>query len=162
MCRITQAEFEADSSAPSAARLWVSCLLDRWDLSALSDKATLLTSELATNAVRHTHSAPTVTAAVADGALEIAVADGDPHHLPGMSNAQQPTAPGGRGLAIVEALSEQWGTRVLPQGKQVWFRLETGDWTFRSGCRCPGEDPDVTVLASGSQALANAGPWDDT
>jgi anti-sigma regulatory factor (Ser/Thr protein kinase) len=161
MCRIAQAEFAADSSAPSAARHWVSGLLDRWELSSLSDMATLLTSELATNAVRHTRSAPTVTAAAADGVLEIAVADRDPNHLPGISHAQQTTQPGGRGLAIVETLAQQWGTKVLPQGKQVWFHLGIRDWSYRSACRCPSDDPDMTVLASGTQVLANAGPWDD-
>ena len=81
MCRLTSAAFVADGSAPSAAREWVGAVLEHWELAALLDTATLLTSEVVTNAIRHARSGPTVTASVADGCLEIGVSDGDAQHL---------------------------------------------------------------------------------
>jgi hypothetical protein len=63
-------------------------------------------------------------------------------------------AAGGRGLAIVMGFSDEWGTAVLSEGKQVWFRLSTADWSYGPACRCLGEDP-------GKPVLAISGPWDD-
>jgi anti-sigma regulatory factor (Ser/Thr protein kinase) len=42
----------------------------------------------------------------------------------------QPTLPGpadesGRGLTLVEALADTWGTRPTSTGKTVWFTLAT-------------------------------------
>jgi hypothetical protein len=39
----------------------------------------------------------------------------------------EPTAPSGRGLALVEALSSAWGTQVHPDGKTVWFEGRTDE-----------------------------------
>jgi hypothetical protein len=39
----------------------------------------------------------------------------------------EPTAPSGRGLALVEALSTDWGTDSRPDGKTVWFEVHAED-----------------------------------
>ena len=39
----------------------------------------------------------------------------------------EPTAPSGRGLALVEALSSDWGTQNRPGGKTVWFEVRTDE-----------------------------------
>jgi hypothetical protein len=36
-----------------------------------------------------------------------------------------PLRPGGRGLLLVAALAETWGSRPTPTGKLVWARLES-------------------------------------
>jgi hypothetical protein len=64
-------------------------------------------------------------------------------------------------MAIVDAFAVEWGVSLLPKGKQVWFRLENADWTFRTACRCHGDQLDMMVLDSGRKLLANSGPWDD-
>lgn len=94
--------------------------------------ATLLTSELATNAITHSASGH------ATGKFEVCV-----QHAPGwarvevrdlgnMTEAPHPqhrdpydTAEHGRGLDLVEALSSKWGTepRRDGRGRQVWFEL---------------------------------------
>lgn len=94
--------------------------------------ATLLTSELATNAITHSASGR------ATGKFEVCV-----HHAPGWARvevrdlgstteAPQPqhrdpydTAENGRGLDLVEALAGKWGTepRRDGRGRQVWFEL---------------------------------------
>jgi hypothetical protein len=44
------------------------------------------------------------------------------HDLPAVRTACA-DATGGRGLALVEALSDSWGTDVQAGGKTVWFEL---------------------------------------
>jgi anti-sigma regulatory factor (Ser/Thr protein kinase) len=161
MCRFATAQFEAGNSAPSAARHWVNGLLDHWELTALSDNAALITSEVVTNAVRHASSAPTLTAAVVGGFLEVGVTDSESQHLPERDLNVDSGAENGRGLNIVQALADDWGTSLLPHGKQVWFRMDVHDWPYLPACRCPEDhDPDVVELASGRLVLPNPGPWD--
>jgi anti-sigma regulatory factor (Ser/Thr protein kinase) len=94
-----------------------------------SDAATLLTSELVTNAIQHTDSgAPggTVTVVaieVADGVLVEVVDDG---------SAGTPVVKGswcaaeGQGLFLVQHLAARWGFLRDPAGTTVWFHLQAG------------------------------------
>ena len=102
------------------------------------------------------------TVPVADGALEIGVTDFDPESLPLVRPQEDEIlSEGRRGLFLVEQLSEEWGVVGLKEGKQVWFRLSTNDWSFNSTCPCHGDDLDRVRLESGRYAVAVAGAWDD-
>ena len=91
-----------------------------------SDAATLLTSELVTNAIQHTESGAdggTVTIVVvdvADGVLVEVIDDG---------SADMPVvkrdllATDGHGLYLVQQLTAQWGYLREPAGTTVWFHL---------------------------------------
>lgn len=91
-----------------------------------SDAATLLTSELVTNAIQHTDSgAPggTVTVVVIgvpDGVLVEVVDDGSPGTpvVKGDLYAAE-----GHGLFLVQQLAAQWGYLRDPVGTTVWFHL---------------------------------------
>ena len=91
-----------------------------------SDAATLLTSELVTNAIRHTDSgAPggTVTVViigVPGGVLVEVVDDGSPG-TPIVKD--ELFAAEGHGLFLVQALAAQWGYLRDPAGTTVWFHL---------------------------------------
>jgi anti-sigma regulatory factor (Ser/Thr protein kinase) len=88
----------------------------------LLDDIAVITSELATNAVYHAGSLFDVLASVgADGTARIAVSDTE-RDRPRVRTAQT-TAPDGRGLAIVAALSDRWGVEPLGSGKTVWAEL---------------------------------------
>ncbi len=126
-----------------------------WDLPDVVETAALLASETVTNAVRHAGSAPTVTIAVSDGVVEVGVTDRDGARSPHLSWAEDPMATSGRGLAIVDALADEWGTARLGDGKQVWFRLSVADWSHAAECHCPGEDSTGTELRSGRRVLVN-------
>ncbi|MFJ5556937.1 ATP-binding protein [Streptomyces sp. NPDC093250] len=112
------------------ARSFTRDTLDVWSLGHRCDDATLVMTELAANAV--THAAPRC-AGVPDVRLEfhripahllLAVSDPDDHppvRTPGAGLEEH-----GRGLHIVDALSEAWGwTPAAPAGKTVWARLST-------------------------------------
>lgn len=91
-----------------------------------SDAATLLTSELVTNAIRHTASGSpggTVTVVVIDvpdGVLVEVVDDGSPG-APGVKGELY--ASDGHGLYLVQLLAAQWGYLRGPAGTTVWFHL---------------------------------------
>lgn len=161
MCRLSEVDLPNEAAAAMAARHWLAGVLDRWELAQLKETATLLVSELATNAVQHGASAPTVTAAVAEGILEVGVTDRDQAGSPHESLSGDPLAVGGRGLAIVDALAESWGTTFFANGKQVWFRLGCADWSHAAGCLCHGDNLHSVVLRSGRRVLVNRGPWDE-
>jgi anti-sigma regulatory factor (Ser/Thr protein kinase) len=101
--------------------------LEQWGLFDLIDRATLLVSEIVTNAVRHAASGSILTLSVANEFLEIGVMDSDAAHLPVTRKAVELSAESGRGLALVEALSDEWGTTLLPGGKNVWFRIRLSE-----------------------------------
>ncbi|MFD3522570.1 ATP-binding protein [Streptomyces sp. NPDC058653] len=96
----------------------------------LADTAALLLSELVTNALRH-GSPPgreiLVTVRRGEGLLRLEVEDaGDTLPRP---RTPDPIDECGRGLALVEALADDWG--VTPRqgpGKRVWLTLKAPDY----------------------------------
>jgi PAS domain S-box-containing protein len=92
--------------------------LTTWGLSQLSETVELLVSELVTNAVRH-GAGDIGLRLIRAGSLLCEVRD-DGHDLPALRNADL-TAEDGRGLQLVTALADRWGTQRTPTGKVVWF-----------------------------------------
>jgi anti-sigma regulatory factor (Ser/Thr protein kinase) len=103
-----------------------------WEMPELTEAATLALTELVTNVVRHV---PDRRAALlmlwrADG-VRVEVTDTCPRppraHRPPLSTAVDgEPAEGGRGLLIVDAVTDRWGWHPLPgRGKTVWFECHT-------------------------------------
>jgi anti-sigma regulatory factor (Ser/Thr protein kinase) len=113
-------------SSVGRARCALRKTLPEWGLVTLEDTATLVLSELLTNAVRHAR----VPAgreietrwATASGGLRIEVHDASPTRPE--RRPAPPDACDGRGLALVAALADAWGVsgRNGP-GKMVWAHL---------------------------------------
>ena len=108
-------------SAVAAARRFVQATLVAWDDTDLVGDATLVASELATNAVRHASSAFRLTIGRTEAVVRIAVDDISP--APPARRDPTPAVPGGRGLAIIEMLSVRWGSEAHVDGKVVWAEL---------------------------------------
>ncbi|GAB7193189.1 ATP-binding protein [Kineococcus sp. NUM-3379] len=90
--------------------------------STLQDEAMLLVSELVTNAV--VHGAPPVALRVeCDGGAELVVAVSDGSPQPPLRRESGRDAVSGRGIALVDLLSDRWGVDVTGGGKTTWFRL---------------------------------------
>lgn len=83
--------------------------------------AGLLTDELVANAVTHAGAPFELTVEVGPSWLAVEVVDWCPT-APEVVEAE-PDAEAGRGLVLVEALAEAWGTDPRGAGKAVWFRL---------------------------------------
>lgn len=85
------------------------------------DSAVLIVSELVTNAVVHTVSATTLQLSWDGPGLRVEVIDSGPARGALMSH-QSPSG-GGRGLFIVDRLSESWGFEFNRTGKRVWANV---------------------------------------
>lgn len=106
--------------AVSAAREWSRRTIQRWRLGEAAEPIEHLVSELVTNSIEHAECASvTVVLIYADGRLRLEVRDQDAAHVPVLKQPE-PGDLGGRGLVIVEALSDRWGVRVTESGKAVW------------------------------------------
>jgi anti-sigma regulatory factor (Ser/Thr protein kinase) len=83
------------------------------------DTVQLLVSELVTNAVVHARSAPTVAIHLFDDHVHVEVLDdrGDGARL----TEADLDAESGRGVALVDALAQRWGSLTVERGKIVWF-----------------------------------------
>jgi anti-sigma regulatory factor (Ser/Thr protein kinase) len=104
-----------------AVRHLVTETLRAWGQDALVSDAALLVSELATNAVRHASSPFRASVTRTDTTIRIAIEDlgtSEPLLRPA-----DPDRLGGRGVALVDAMSQSWGCEPAPAGKVVWCEL---------------------------------------
>jgi anti-sigma regulatory factor (Ser/Thr protein kinase) len=121
--------------APRAARAFVAETLTAWDIQAEEvDAAQLVVSELVTNAVLHSPESATISLhlRLTDGAVRVLVTDGSPGRPERRAHPEPWTAESGRGVQIVEAFTEQWGTETHGgSGKTVWCELRVDAPTGR-------------------------------
>ncbi len=96
-----------------------------WNMGNLVESGTQIACELATNALTHTRDDSRVQLLLmyAAGTLRLEVRDEDPVSLPIKRDPSDPDE-SGRGLVIVDALSQRWGTRVTDSGKSIWAELD--------------------------------------
>ena len=112
------------SVAPSAAsaRRFVAAALRRWGCPEdFIELVLLLTSELVTNAYRHAGTETRVSVRLDDDRTRVEVRDvgrGEPELRPLDTDRVD-----GRGLQIVDALSDRWGYHSNAGGTAVWFEL---------------------------------------
>lgn len=86
------------------------------------DEVVLVASELVGNAVRHTPAGPLgVRWDIDPGGVTVQVLDCS-SVLP-TRRTPRDNEPGGRGLTIVAAVSDDWGADPLDSGKRVWARV---------------------------------------
>jgi anti-sigma regulatory factor (Ser/Thr protein kinase) len=111
--------FKCRPEAVTAARHFVREALSG-HTSDVIDAAELMTSELTSNCVRHAGTAFEVRIDTrADIRVEVRDSGaGEPRRL-----SPAPDEPSGRGLLIVQAMSDRWGVEPAAEGKVVWFTL---------------------------------------
>jgi Histidine kinase-like ATPase domain len=108
-------------SAPRTARRFTVQSLLAWKLMTLVAPASLVVSELVTNAVVHAASTVELALSRADGRLQMTVRDHGVGHPHARFEAPEEHFLGGRGLLLVQATTRGWG--VFParaEGKTVW------------------------------------------
>jgi anti-sigma regulatory factor (Ser/Thr protein kinase) len=87
----------------------------------IAEAAELMTSELATNSVRHARSDFELAILLSRDEIRVEVSDrGQGQPVP---RSPTPREQSGRGLQIVQELSDAWGISPSPNGKLVWFTL---------------------------------------
>jgi anti-sigma regulatory factor (Ser/Thr protein kinase) len=125
----TARAFTREATSLKSIRRFIHETMDVWDLSSLTDDLTLVVNELTTNAVLH---ALTTTSGARGKAWvgmarthhTVVCAVADPSPTPPTQAKTTHLADSGRGLLIVEALSDKWGYATSkPGGKTVWARI---------------------------------------
>lgn len=125
-----------DPRAARVARMTVRAALTSHGRDEVLDAVELLTSELVTNAYRHTDGPASLRlSALGDGRLRVGVWDGHPYvpaPFGGPARGRVPDArvEGGRGLFLVEQYADSWGGWSLGNdplgrcgGKLLWFEV---------------------------------------
>jgi anti-sigma regulatory factor (Ser/Thr protein kinase) len=111
------------------ARLFLRTTTASWRIRhEAADSAVLVLSEVVTNAIRYAPGPVDVTMTHSAGVLRIDVADNahdlGPRRPPATVDQLRVEAEGGRGLFLVEALSQRWGTTpIAGDGKLIWFEI---------------------------------------
>ena len=90
------------------------------------DTAALLTTELVSNAIRHTRDELVISVRLAAGRLRVGVSDSS-HRRPQLVQVGSRDT-SGRGLHLVQALADGWGVDPDERGlgKTVWFEVAAG------------------------------------
>jgi anti-sigma regulatory factor (Ser/Thr protein kinase) len=119
------ASIDLAPTAPSitAARHVVLELLRVWGTPQDRDDAALLVTELVANVVDHVGGEASLTLELtsSEGWLRIAVRDGSSVRPVVQELSQE--RPRGRGLRMVRAIADRWGSEDHQGGKRVWFEL---------------------------------------
>jgi anti-anti-sigma factor len=105
------------------ARNLVTAACTGWDLPELVGPASLVVSELVSNAVEHAGTAMTLEVSCHDRYLRVAVRDGSPVQ-PRMRPPEAPSSTvRGRGLMLVDNFATHWGSLPTADGKVIWATL---------------------------------------
>jgi GAF domain-containing protein/anti-sigma regulatory factor (Ser/Thr protein kinase) len=117
-------DLPADTISPARARAAVLEVLAEWALDQLGESAALLVSEIVTNGVRHAGTGLRVALSrPAPDRVRVAVTDWAPRAGVQLRHSGRDSE-GGRGLFLVDRLSDGWGSVADDVRKTVWFELQ--------------------------------------
>ncbi|HLG91831.1 MAG TPA: ATP-binding protein [Acidimicrobiales bacterium] len=119
--RELRASLPGQAASAAEARRLVRQALEAWGRPEASGWASLVATELVTNAVVHARTALLLVMRL-DSALRIEVHDGD--RRPAVPRDHRPLSARGRGLELVAEASDRWGSDATPAGKVVWAELD--------------------------------------
>jgi anti-sigma regulatory factor (Ser/Thr protein kinase) len=118
---VRRLEITQDPAAVAAARAFVRDCARDWGMTDPEDVASLVVSELVTNALHHACGPVTLFVARRLDRMVLSVEDGSADlaevEVSGL------LAESGRGLALVQSLTRAWGEQPVPGGKRVWAEV---------------------------------------
>ncbi|OQR62864.1 PAS sensor protein [Streptomyces maremycinicus] len=104
------------------ARRFTARTLRRWQVQEAADAVLLVVSELVTNALVHTQGPVRLDLVLRGDRVRVCVSDSSPR-APAKPVIVDWEATGGRGLLLVEAMSDAFGSVPVAGGKQVWSEI---------------------------------------
>lgn len=151
--------FLAEAEEVAGLRRVMALHLKLWGLPELTDAAQLCVTELVTNVLTHVGPGTPTTLAVsmAGTRLRIEVRDPDARALPTLLAATDGDE-SGRGMAIVDAITDRWGVILRADSKVTWCELPTDLTTstgHTGGCRVMRAEA-LLVLCCGATHPAGA------
>jgi serine phosphatase RsbU (regulator of sigma subunit)/anti-sigma regulatory factor (Ser/Thr protein kinase) len=113
----------AEPTGPSRVRQWMTARLREWSVpEPVVGSAILCTSELTTNALLHAGTPAQVRVDLNAERLLVSVADTGTRGTVIRAHADTMSSRG-RGLGLIEDLSDSWGTDPTVRGTTVWFEM---------------------------------------
>jgi len=155
-----EAQLPAELSSVVAARRLVDSAVGSWGVGEkVAQDAALVVSELVTNAVLHTGTVVSVRVRHLDPGVRLEVEDGSTQPPVVVTDRPEDLLANpfmtGRGLALLAATADRWGSDPLPDGKAVWAEVGTG-WR-RPGAAASMRSSAAPEFASPPGAAAAAG-----
>lgn len=118
---VRRLELEQDPSAVGRARQFVRACCKDWGAEDPEDVASLVVSELVTNALHHAKGPVTLFVARRLDRIVVSVTDGSTEDAE--VEIAGPLEEAGRGMLLVQSLTTAWGEQALPGGKRVWAEV---------------------------------------
>ncbi|MFE4540291.1 ATP-binding protein [Streptomyces scopuliridis] len=114
---------QCEAESVGRARQLVAAALSIWGLGDLADRSTLIVSELVANVIKHTRCRLVHVAVwrLTDDSVRVAVVDGS-RDIPRMACSSDDSEDG-RGLVLVDVLSDRWNYECQRSSKIVWAEL---------------------------------------
>jgi anti-sigma regulatory factor (Ser/Thr protein kinase) len=141
-------ELDSDPRSAGLARRFLRDRLIEWAIDAdVVDSAQLCVSELVNNVIMHAHASSELTLHLEDGVLNVILADrggadgraeGPARPSPGPGVDEDELIVAGRGLVLVDALTDRWGTERNDVGTTSWFAFDLDDGTAGEGSEQTG------------------------
>jgi len=149
--------FEASEDAVGAARRFVAESIPDVP-NDTRESVSLMVSELATNALLHAASGFEVSVDRTDHSVVVSVGDRDEEGVPRLQ-APESNEPHGRGLRVVDALSEEWGVSTAGnEGKSVWFRIRLQPPISHSSTSGDPDAASFELIGQGDSTPISDGP----
>ncbi|MBI0294932.1 ATP-binding protein [Streptomyces sp. PRKS01-29] len=130
------------ATAPAAvgrARRTAAGALRHWGVpDTAADDIVLMADELVTNAIEHADGPVWLRLWLRRGCCVICQVGDGCHDAP-RPRPSDPEAENGRGLFLVTALADAFGTRITSTGKVIWFRRQVRDGGSRRPHHCPAD-----------------------
>ncbi|MPY53351.1 ATP-binding protein [Streptomyces acidicola] len=119
--------FVAEAEEVASLRRLMRLHLGLWGLHEVIDDAQLCLSELVSNVIAHVGVGTPATLAVSISGtrLRIEVHDPDTRALPTLVDAEA-NSEAGRGMALIDAITDRWGVQLNADKKVTWCELATG------------------------------------
>ncbi|MFF5078945.1 SpoIIE family protein phosphatase [Actinoplanes sp. NPDC000266] len=129
----------AEPTGPSRVRQWMTTRLREWSLpETVIGAAILCTSELTTNALLHAGTPAQVHIDLNAERLLVSVADTGTRGTVIRAHADTMSSRG-RGLGLIEELSDSWGTDPSVRGSTVWFEMLVPGRSAPTGADSPAD-----------------------
>jgi len=122
-----ETQLPSNGNSPQLARAFLRATLETWKLDGFGAVTELLTTELVANVVTHVGKPMTLRVSRTPSTMRVEIEDTSATppelHHPGAADEH------GRGVLLVDQLSNEWGVEPREDGKTVWFELDVSTAT---------------------------------
>jgi serine/threonine-protein kinase RsbW len=128
-CMLARIHLPVANTSPRCARDMVAVIAAQWGLEEISYRAKVATSEIVTNAIIYgsDETSADVSIVVMRSENMFCVEVHDTSQASPVLGNPQLSEESGRGMIVVEDLTDSCGVEMKPSGKAVWFQIKA-DW----------------------------------